>query len=149
LVEQGTENPCVGSSNLSLDINMKNLLWNMFANIQNGQLAKRSFVIQKKKKICEYILNVLWDEGFILGYRLEKEDSTRLRIFLKYNNGKPVIQTLKPISKPGSRTYYSLKQLWKINSSKTFLVISTNKGLKTLIGCKKLKLGGEPFLIVN
>jgi small subunit ribosomal protein S8 len=128
---------------------MKNLLWNMFANIQNGQLAKRSFVTQKKKKICEYILNVLWDEGFILGYRLEKEDPTRLRIFLKYSNGKPVIQTLKPISKPGYRTYYSLKQLWKIDSSKTFLIISTNKGLKTLIDCKKLKLGGEPFLIVN
>jgi small subunit ribosomal protein S8 len=149
LVEQRTENPCVGSSSLSLDKNMKNLLWNMFANIQNGQLAKRVFVTQKKKKICEYILNVLWDEGFILGYRLERNDPTKLRIFLKYNRGKPVIQTLKPISKPGCRIYYSLKQIWKIDTSKTFLIISTDKGLKTLTDCKKLKLGGEPFLIVT
>jgi small subunit ribosomal protein S8 len=121
----------------------------MFANIQNGQLAKKAFVTQKKKKICEYILNVLWDEGFILGYKVENEDTTKLRIFLKYNNNKPVIQTLKPISKPGFRVYYSLKQIWKIDSSKTFLVISTHKGLKTLNSCKKLKLGGEPFLIIK
>ncbi len=121
----------------------------MFANIQNGQLAKKAFVAQKKKKICEYILNVLWDEGFILGYKVEKEDPTKLRIFLKYNKGKPVIQTLKPITKPGFRVYYSLKHIWKIDSSKTFLIISTHKGLKTLCGCKKLKLGGEPFLIIN
>jgi small subunit ribosomal protein S8 len=128
---------------------MKNLLWNMFANIQNGQLAKRSFVIQKRKKICEYILNVLWNEGFILGYKLVKNDVTQLKIFLKYDNGKPVIKTLKPISKPGLRIYYSLKQIWKIDTSKTFIVISTNKGVKTIIDCKKLKLGGEPFIIIN
>jgi len=128
---------------------MKNLLWNMFANIQNGQLAKKAFVIQKKKKICESVLNVLWDEGFILGYELVKQDPTELKIFLKYNKGKPVIQTIKCISKPGSRMYYSVKQIWKIDSSKTFLIISTNKGLKTLVECKKLKIGGEPFLIIN
>ena len=121
----------------------------MFANIQNGQLAKRSFVIQKRKKICEYILNVLWNEGFILGYKLVKNDVTQLKIFLKYDNGKPVIKTLKPISKPGLRIYYSLKQIWKIDTSKTFIVISTNKGVKTIIDCKKLKLGGEPFIIIN
>tara|TARA_B110000238_G_scaffold189517_1_gene221693 strand:- start:1202 stop:1342 length:141 start_codon:yes stop_codon:yes gene_type:complete len=45
--------------------------------------------------------------------------------------------------------YYSVKQIWKIDSSKTFLIISTNKGLKTLVECKKLKIGGEPFLIIN
>jgi len=38
---------------------MKNLLWNLIANIQNGQLAKKAFVTQKKKKICENILNIL------------------------------------------------------------------------------------------
>ena len=121
----------------------------MFANIQNGQLSKRSYVVQKKKKICEYILNVLWNEGFILGYKLEKDDSTKIKIFLKYNKGKPIIKTLKPVSKPGFRVYYSLKQIWKIDSSRTFVIISTTKGLKTLIDCKKLKLGGEPLVLVN
>jgi small subunit ribosomal protein S8 len=128
---------------------MKNLLWNMFANIQNGQLAKKIFVIQKKKKICESVLNILWDGGFILGYKTIEEDPTKIKIYLKYYKGKPVIQTLKSVSKPGSRIYYSTKQIWKIDSNKTFLIISTNKGLKTLMECKKLKIGGEPFLIIN
>jgi small subunit ribosomal protein S8 len=128
---------------------MKNLLWNMFANIQNGQLAKKSFVVQKRKKICEAVLNVLWDEGFILGYKLIDEDPTKLKIFLKYTKNNPVIQSIKSVSKPGSRIYYSIKQIWKIDSSKTFLIISTTQGLKTLINCKKLKIGGEPFFIIN
>jgi small subunit ribosomal protein S8 len=128
---------------------MKNLLWNMFANIQNGQLAKKIFVVQKKKKICESVLNILWDGGFILGYKTVEEDPTKIKIYLKYYKNKPVIQTLKSVSKPGSRIYYSIKQIWKIDSNKTFLIISTNKGLKTLMECKKLKIGGEPFLIIN
>ena len=49
---------------------MKNHLWNMFATIKNGLTVKKSFVLQPKKKICESILNILWDEGFILGYKI-------------------------------------------------------------------------------
>jgi small subunit ribosomal protein S8 len=80
---------------------MKDILWNMFANIQNGQLAKKAYVLHRKKKICEYVLNVLWDEGFILGYKISKDDSSFLKIFLKYAGGKPVIQEFKAVSKPG------------------------------------------------
>ena len=125
---------------------MKNYLWNMFANIQNGQLAKKSFVIQNKKKICEVFLNIMWNEGFISGYKVSEN---QLKIFLKYTNGKPVINSFKSISKPGRRIYYSVKLLWKINSSKTFIILSTNQGLKSIIECKKLKIGGEPFVIIN
>lgn len=121
----------------------------MFANIQNGQIAKRSFVIQKKKKICESILNLLWNEGFILGFKPFNKEFTQFKIFLKYINGKPLIKTLKPISKPGLRIYYSLDQIWKIDTSKTFIIISTNKGLKTLVECKKLGIGGEPLILVS
>jgi len=127
---------------------MKHFLWNMFANIKNGQLTKKAFIIQSRKKICENFLNILWNEGFILGYKLVKNDSTKLKIFLKYNNGKPAIQKITCISKPSLRVYYSLKEIWKIDSSKLFLIISTNQGLKTLTECKKLKIGGEPFVIV-
>jgi small subunit ribosomal protein S8 len=127
---------------------MKNNLWCMFANIQNGQSAKKSFIIQNKKKICEAFLNILWNEGFILGYKLLDTDKTKFKIFLKYNKGNPVIQKIKCISKPSRRVYYSIKQIWKIDSNKTFLIISTNKGLKTIIDCKKLKIGGEPFVLI-
>jgi small subunit ribosomal protein S8 len=153
LVEQRTENPCVGSSNLSLSrfkYNiMKNYLWNMFANLKNGQLARRAFILQTRKKICESFLKILWDEGFILGYTIDSENSDKIKIFLKYREGKPAINAIKLISKPSRRIYYSTKQIWKIDSSKSFIIFSTNKGLKTVTDCKKLRLGGEPFIVVN
>lgn len=129
---------------------MKNYLWNMFSSINNGQLAKRNFIIYKKKKICEKFLDVLWNEGFILGYKNEFQKKNNLtKIFLKYKNGRPVITQLKLITKPSRRIYYTNKQIWKINSNKTFIIFSTNKGLKTLNECQKLKLGGEPFIVLT
>ena len=129
---------------------MKNSFWNMFANIKNGQMAKRSFIYQKKKKFCESFLKILWDEGFITGYKTSNSNKDTLKIFLKYfDDGKPSINNIKLISKPGRRIFYSIKQIWKMNSEKTFIIFSTNKGLKTISECKKLKLGGEPFITIN
>lgn len=128
---------------------MKGYLWNMLSNIKNGQLAKKDVVIQQRKKICESILKILWDEGFILGYRIIPQNN-RLEIFLKYSkNGKPIINSLKFVSKPGQRIYYSSKQVWKIDSSKIFMIVSTNEGLKSLSECKKKKIGGEPIVIIK
>ena len=105
---------------------------------------------KKKKKLCELFLNILWNEGFIVGYKIEKKKEDNIKIFLKYiENGKPSINNIKVISKPGRRVYYSLKQIWKIDSSKTLIIFSTNHGLKTLSECKKLKLGGEPVITIN
>ena len=122
----------------------------MFANIKNGQLAKRSYIYQKRKKLCELFLNILWNEGFIIGYKIEGKNKDNLKIFLKYiENRKPSINNIKVISKPGRRITYSLKQIWKIDSSKTLIIFSTNQGLKTLAECKKLQLGGEPIITIN
>ena len=121
----------------------------MFANISNGQLARKPYIVQTRKKICESFLNFLWNEGFILGYKIYKFDSTKFKIYLKYYKNEPVIVKFRSISKPGKRVYYSLKQLWKIDSSKTFVVVTTNLGLKSVIDCKKEKIGGEPLVIIN
>lgn len=128
---------------------MKNYLWNMFANIKNGQLTKKSFIYQTRKKICEAFLKILWNEGFILGYTIDSNDSKKIKIFLKYLDGKPAINSIKSISKPSKRTYWSTKQIWKLDSNKNFIIFSTNKGLKSIVECKKLKIGGEPFIVIN
>ena len=121
----------------------------MLANIKNAQKVKRYFFFQKRKKICERVLDVLWNEGYILGYQIVTNDSPKIKIFLKYTKGKPTIKLLKSFSKPGRRLYYSLPQLWKINSNASFLVLSTTKGIKTLDECKRYKIGGEPLFIIS
>ena len=129
---------------------MKNYLWNLFANLKNGQMAKKSVVVGPKKNICESLLKILWDEGFISGYRVSPQNNHQLEIFLKYTkNGKPVINSLKFLSRPGQRVYYTTKQIWKIDPCKTFIIFSTNKGLKSINECKKYKIGGEPLLVIN
>ena len=122
----------------------------MISNIKNGQLSKKSVVYQKRTKICELILKTLWDEGFIIGYKTSTKNKDTSKIFLKYfKNGKSSITNIKFISKPGRRIYYSIKQIWKLNSKKNIIIFSTNKGIKTIKDCKKLKIGGEPLLIIN
>jgi len=129
---------------------MKNHFWGMFTNIRNGQLAKRSFIYQKRKKLCESFLKTLWNEDFIVGYKISEKNKDSIKIFLKYvDNRKPAINNIKLVTKPGRRVFYSIKQIWKIDSDKNFLIFSTNKGLQTIEGCKKLKIGGEPFVIIN
>jgi small subunit ribosomal protein S8 len=122
----------------------------MIANIKNGQKARKSFILQKQKKICKSFLNILWDEGYILGYKHYQNNSNMIKIFLKYNQeGRPVINSLKLISKPGQRISYSTKQIWKINSNNIFIIFTTNQGLLSIIECKKLKIGGEPLVVIN
>lgn len=121
----------------------------MFANIVNGQLTKKPYILQTRQKTCESFLNILWDEGFISGYKICDFDSKKLKIFLKYTKNDPVITKLKSISKPSRRVYYTLKQIWKIDSNKTFVILSTNQGLKSIVDCKKQRIGGEPLVIIN
>ena len=129
---------------------MKNYLWNMFANVKNGQMAKKSVILESKTDICESFLKILWDEGFISGYRIFAQNTSKIEIFLKYSRtGKPAINSLKCLSRPGQRLYYSAKQIWKLDSSKTFIIFSTNQGLKTINECKKNRLGGEPLAVIN
>lgn len=84
-----------------------------------------------------------------MGYCISLKDPKELKIFLKYTDNRPVINSIKFISKPSRRIYYSLNQIWKINSNKSLFIFSTNKGLMTITDCKKIKSGGEPFVLIN
>lgn len=118
----------------------------MFAAINNGLLSKRNFVICRKKNTCTAFLKILWSEGYILGYSVEDD---KLKIYLKYTNNMPAINSMSLISKPGRKVYLKVKQIWKIDPNKNFIIFSTNAGLKTIDECKKLRIGGEPILMIN
>ena len=121
----------------------------MLSNIKNSQLARKTFILQLKNKSCEQILNVLWDEGFISGYKNLKMAQNKTKIFLRYNKGNPVINSIKIISKPSLRVYYSLEKLWKLNSSQGVTIVSTNQGIMSDFKCREKKLGGEPFVLIK
>merc|ERR1739845_204284 len=105
---------------------------------KNGQNVKKAFVFSENTKICKKLLEILWDEGYILGYKVLPVEN-KLKIYLKYKKGVPVIRSIESISRPGLRVYCSLKDLEQFRS---FTILTTNLGLQTLYQCKKLKVGG-------
>ena len=126
----------------------------MFAALKNGQLAKRKFIYFRYLKVCRQFLLALWEEGYISGFKIEDAFGPfkhgRFKIFLKYyKDGRPVIKTLKAVSPPGRKFYLSVKQIWKIDSGRVFVILSTNQGLKSVLDCKRLKIGGRPFIVID
>ena len=84
---------------------MNHLVCNMFSQIQSGQKAQKRVLFQKKSKVCGKILDILWEEGYILGYRTSPFRRTTFEIFLKYSRGKPVVNriTASPKTLRGTR----------------------------------------------
>ena len=132
-----------------LNFCMKNTLWNISAHLKNNQISQRNWMYQPKTNLVITFLNILWDEGFILGYKIDNSDSSLLKIFLKYKNGNPVITTIKSITKPSRRIYYSVSQLWKLESKKSLIILTTAKGLMTAYECKKNQIGGKPIFMIK
>ena len=86
---------------------------------------------------------MLWNEGFINGYKINVDNCNKLEIFLKYIKNEPCIKIIKAISKPGRRIYLNKEKIWKLDSSICLFILSTNRGVLSLNQCKKLKIGGE------
>jgi ribosomal protein S8 len=83
----------------------------MLTGIQNGQIAKLSFVLQRRKNTCETLLKILWKEGYILGYQVLGNNPNYFKIFLKYKNDKSVVNCIKKLSNPNSRLFYCVNDL--------------------------------------
>ena len=127
---------------------MKHTFWNFITAIKNGSIAKKRFVTHSNTKLNSKVASILWNEGYINGYKI-LEKSNELKLFLKYDkNCVPSIANVKSLSKPGRREYLSYKTLCNISYETGLLIISTSKGVLTLADCKKQKLGGEPLIII-
>lgn len=86
---------------------------------------------------CIKILNVLWDEGFIRGYK--KMDNGIIFVFLLYCDGYSQIQRLSILSTPSSSLYISCLDLVRLNRFSGVLILSTSKGIMT--GQKAVRIG--------
>ena len=128
---------------------MKYNLWNMLTSIVNAQKSGKSIIQVPNQKLLISFLNVLWDEGYILGYKRSALNKTKYSVFLKYKNNQPAIKKVEFISKPSNRKYFSLMQLWKIDLSIGTAILSTSKGILSLNSCKKYGVGGELFVVIK
>jgi small subunit ribosomal protein S8 len=128
---------------------MKNTLWNIVTDLKNTQISRRNFMYCLKTKLIVDFLNILWNEGYILGYKVCTFDSSLLKIFFKYKNGNSTINSLKFISKPSRSIFYSFSQLYKLDSKKNLVILSTSQGLMTVNECKQAQIGGKLLLLIK
>lgn len=115
--------------------------------IKQAQLNKATFILHKKTNICKLILNILWENGLILGYCVNNNDF-EYKIFLKYFKKKPSINFIRKVLNY-KNTNLSIKQLWQLKLKNVIIICSTNKGIKSLTECKKLNIGGTALFLIN
>ena len=116
----------------------------MLTRIRNAQQIHSKFVTMPYSKLKKNIIDVFVDEGYVDSYEVIQQNTKRqLVIKLKYFEGRPVIEHVKRISKPGLRKYSTAAQLPKVMEGLGIAIISTSKGIMTDHNARKLNLGGE------
>jgi small subunit ribosomal protein S8 len=117
----------------------------LLTRIKNGLRVKKKQVAAPYSKIKVGILKILKEKNLIQGFKV-KENGVKKNfiIYLKYDeNGEPLIEDLKRVSKPGRRVYAGYKDLKPLRRGFAFRIISTSRGLMTDEEARKRKLGGE------
>ncbi len=111
--------------------------------IRNASLAKHELLEVTSSKIKKEIASVLLENGYILGYKIEKNKKT-IKIALKYYQEKTsVIQQIIRISKPGLRKYCKYKNLPRVLNGLGIAIISTSNGVITDKQARIKRIGGE------
>jgi len=96
-------------------MSMQDPLADMLTRIRNAQMAEKSSVSMPSAKLKVAVAKVLKEEGYVAGYEVQGDVKPVLSIELKYFEGKPVIEDLKRVSRPGLRQYKSVDQIPKVN----------------------------------
>ena len=124
-------------------MSMQDPLADMLTRIRNAQMAEHASVEMPSSKVKAAVAKVLKDEGFVGDARVEGDVQKTLIIDLKYYEGKPVIENLKRVSRPGLRTYAGQEELPKVNGGLGIAIVSTNKGVMTDRAARAAGVGGE------
>jgi small subunit ribosomal protein S8 len=117
---------------------------NMLTSIRNALKVRKDTVDIPASKLIEKILVIFKQDGYIEDYRLLKDNKQGvLKVYLKYENKKPVISGIKRISRPGLRAYAGISEIPRVLNGLGTAVISTSKGVVNDKEARKLKIGGE------
>ena len=122
----------------------------MLTRIRNGHKIKAESVLMPSSKIKINIARVLVEEGYINGYQEEDLENNKknLLINLKYFEGRPVIEKIERVSRPGLRVYIPANELPKVMGGLGILILSTSKGVMSDRQARKQDQGGEILCVV-
>ncbi len=131
-------------------MSMSDPIADMLTRIRNAQRAEKASVSMPASKMKQAIAAVLKDEGYILDYRVEDVDGKpSLVIELKYFQGRPVIEHLQRVSRPGLRIYRGKDELPDVNGGLGVAIVSTSRGVMSDRKAREVGEGGEIICTVS
>lgn len=131
-------------------MSMTDPIADMLTRIRNAQAASKEVVMMPSSKLKTAIAKVLEDEGYINGFSIEQEGcKQQLTIKLKYFEGKPVIEMIKRVSRPGLRIYKANDEIPNVLDGLGIAIISTSTGVVTDRTARAAGNGGEVICYVS
>ena len=119
--------------------------------IRNAQKARHPYVDVPASNIKRAITQILVDKGYVADYvNVEDTKQGLIRVYLKYlRGGKPVIQSIQRISKPGLRKYVGADNLPRVMNGLGIAILSTSQGVMTDKEARRAGIGGEVLATVS
>jgi small subunit ribosomal protein S8 len=130
-------------------MSMTDPIADMLTRIRNGLHARKPDVSMPSSKVKISIAKVLKDEGYIDDFAVrDAEGKNQLDIALKYYAGRPVIERIERISRPGLRVYKGSGDLPRVMNGLGIAIVSTPKGVMTDRKARASNIGGEVLCFV-
>ncbi len=130
-------------------MSMTDPIADMLTRIRNGQSAEKASVSMPSSKLKIAIASVLQEEGYIQGYRTEGEEKRpQLVIELRYHDGRPVIEEIHRVSRPGLRRFEGKRSLPRVRNGPGTAIISTSRGVMTDRAARAAGHGGEVLCVI-
>jgi len=122
---------------------MSDPISDMLTRIRNAGNAQLPAIELPHSRIKESVAKLLQQQGYITDVAVEGDTKKKLKMRLKYNGKKSVIEGLKRVSKPGLRRYVGATEIPRVRGGLGVAIVSTSEGLLTDQQARKKNLGGE------
>jgi len=130
-------------------MSMHDPISDMLTRIRNAQLVGHAEVVMPASRLKASIAKVLKDEGYIEDFALRENGTHKeLAVALKYYAGRPVIERLERVSKPGLRVYKGRDDIPRVMNGLGVAILSTSRGVMTDRKARADGVGGEVLCIV-
>ena len=129
-------------------MSMSDPIADMLTRIRNAQSVDKTAVTMPSSKLKVAIAQVLKDEGYIDGFAVKGEQKAELEIALKYYAGRPVIERIERVSRPGLRIYRGRHDTPNVMNGLGVAIVTTPKGVMTDRKARAAGIGGEVLCYV-